>query len=241
MKKILIGLFLVAALPCLAATHSLQSFMNVTSLNVSNGVLGVTNLYVSALHVSTATNAASLTWTNNAGTAITNTQANITNYQTGTFPLLSAVNLIPNGTGQAWPGPTFAADTSTVTAAWATGNGTSNTSYVVTESLQTGNNFQTPMSLVIKMQCDSGAEFPVNFRFAGQPGLDKTLVPIGAEDIWTVGVKGIASTVVTIRTNVPVHLWPGFRNLALLDIDNTEEDSSGGVTITDITVVGWQP
>lgn len=214
MKKILLILGLVSSMVSAQAQvqrHLVQSFINATSITVSNTV-SVTNLLSLATQgsVGPGTNTWNITFTNYAGVAeVVTNNASITN----TIFTYENYNLL--GSAFLWEGATHAA-----------------------QALSNSTNGPTYSSVMIKLIGQSGANAAVNFTFVPLPdGINESTA---SADTWVVGVTANTTTPVCVFTNVPAR-FIGCAKLRLRSVVNTDTDATSKVDILNCALIGFPP
>lgn len=225
MKKLILALVATIAtvLSATAQDHFTRSFIapSVYSLNVSNGIQGITNLNSTSTLLGSVggggTNVWGCVFTNGLGNRVMVTNyADITNTPLTfeSFNLLQDVSLWPdrNGSGTILhPGGA--------------------------PSVYTTNTY---FSIFIRLVGQSGANAAVNFVFSALPdGVNECTT--GGSHIFTVGVTANTTTPVTIMTNFPANYFVGAKKLRLRSIANADTDATSTVTVLNCAVVGFQP
>jgi len=245
MKKIITLLALAGALSVNGADFVIQPLLNpgVYSLCVSNGALGgVTNLDSKWMNWgNVTTNVLNAVWTNAAGTAVRNTQANITNYNTDKFNLLSTAKLWPAPGGDRWTPDTMGY----TNVGWFQGGALGTGTNAVPQSGANGG-FQ-PAEVVVEMYGGAGLDSTVTFTFVpviidnnGNIYEQRNV----AHD-WVVSFTGVASTAgtnLTFTTNAPMARFNGFNGLMLRTIVN--DDATAAITaawVKKVLLCGWRP
>lgn len=214
MKKLLTLGLLALALSSQAQLirHSVQPFVNATSITVSNN-LSVTNLNstTSVGSVGAGTNVWGTTFTNYAGTAclVTNNAA-----LTNTYGTFENYNLL--GSVWLWEGR----------------------SHVPQNTWYSTNVPTTIGSVMIKLVGQSGANSAVNFTFVPLP--DGTNEATAAAETWVVGVTANTTTPVVIYTNIPSR-FIGCAKLRLRSVLNTDTDATSKVDVQACALVGFPP
>ncbi len=217
MKKLLSILTVCGfVLAASAQNHVSQSFLNATSVSVSN-LFQVTNLLAFNAHGGTNRFATYFTNLNGVYSAATN-------YNNG--PALAGLNLLKDANlwtdrnGNYWP------------------NG-----FNTFHQLST-NVVVNPINLLLRVHGGAGANSTVTFLFApvwDETGPDATDTYATTADHWSVAVTAAGTTPVILATNVPVWRWPGAKGLRLERIVNADTDADSLVWVTRCKLNGFRP
>jgi len=215
MKKLLLIVGLVLGLVSVSQAqlqrHVVQSFINATSITVSNG-LSVTNLQslLTQGSVGPGTNIWGITFTNYSGVAVM-----VTNNAAVTNTIFTYENYNLLGAAHLWENATH-----------------------VVQALANSTNGPTYNSVMIKLIGQSGANAAVNFTFVPLP--DGTNEVTASGDTWVVGVTANTTTPVCIFTNIPAR-FIGCAKLRLRSVLNTDTDATSKVDILSCGLVGFPP
>ena len=196
-----------------AATGLAQDFKSQSFLAVQT--IAVTNLLGATNLLSPsntyATNNAGTVWTNLAGTRV------IVSGSTGAaVNLLKTLDLPPDRNGNYSP------------LTWVP---------VYTNVLD--NWIPSKFNLSIRIKGQSGANSAVTFVFA--PVCDGSLENTATADLFKVAVTANTTSLVTLSTNLPSHIWMGCKSVRLREIVNADTDASSRVDVLSVTLNSWQP
>lgn len=217
MKKFISSVALsLVALAAFAQDHRSQSFLNQTSLQVSN-VAAISNLVM----FPGMTNIFGTQWTNNAGTRTGVTAAG------NTTQLLKDVNL--------W----VARDGEFILSQISSIPGTQTNYQYITAATLSG-------KILGGAAANSSVTFVFTPVWHDDPPITigtntAPVTPfIATTHDWSVAVTA-ASGVVTFATNAPTYMWAGAKKLRVRSIVNSDTDFTGNVWVQDLTLNGFIP
>lgn len=236
MKKLLVFLSVVGLVASVMGQNFVsQSFLSVKALALgTNNTRMATNLNCAWMFFqgdSTtsrgATNILGMQWTNSAGTATTNTQANIASYGTDKFNFFSDVNLWAKRDGSTWTYDKLM-NTTGAGNTWLGANGSNGVPQ------ETAYTYSSPAKLYIRVDGPTGVG-------TTQPTVTFTFAPVASDadcpttvDDWVVPVTCALTNYTALVTNVPFYRFNGCKKLRLKTI--TSGSTYNGATTSNIWV-----